>query len=40
LAKIKQQGSLEDYIQEFELLVSQAPNITEEQMMGYFLAGL
>jgi len=40
LAKIKQQGNMEDYIQEFEILVSQAPNITEEQMMGYFLAGL
>jgi len=31
---------MEDYIQEFEILVSQAPNITEEQMKGYFLAGL
>jgi len=34
LAKIKQQGNMEDYIQEFEILVLQAPNITEEQMMG------
>ena len=40
LAKVKQQGSMEEYIQKFELLVSQAPNLTEEQLMGYFLAGL
>jgi len=31
---------MEDYIQEFELLVSQAPAVSEEQMMGYFLVEL
>ena len=40
LAKIKQQGSIEDYIQEFEVLVSQAPNVMEEQMLGYFMTRL
>jgi len=48
LAKVKQQGSMEENIQgsmeeciqEFELPVSQAPTLTEEQLIGYFLAGL
>jgi len=37
---MKQQGSMQDYIQEFEMLVSQATTVQEEQMMGYFLVGL
>jgi len=40
LAKVKQKVSVEEFIQEFELLVSQAPNMMEEQLLGYFLAGL
>lgn len=31
---------MEEYIQEFEALVAQAPNTPEEQLVGYFLAGL
>jgi len=31
---------MQDYIQEFVLLVSQAPTVQGEQLMGYFLAGL
>jgi len=30
LAKIKQKGSVEAFIQEFELLISKAPNMMEE----------
>jgi len=40
LAKLKQNGRVEDYIQEFEGLVSQAPQTGEEQLLGYFFAGL
>nr|KYP39247.1 Transposon Ty3-G Gag-Pol polyprotein [Cajanus cajan] len=40
LAAIRQTGSVEDYIQEFELLIAQAKPSSEEQVLGYFLAGL
>jgi len=40
LTKIKQKGSMEEFVQEFKALVSQAPNIMEEQLLGYFLVGL
>ena len=40
IGKGQTKGSVEEFIQEFELLVSQAPNIMQEQLLGYFLAGL
>nr|KYP56676.1 Retrovirus-related Pol polyprotein from transposon 297 family [Cajanus cajan] len=40
LATIRQTGSVEDYVQEFELLIAQAKPSSEEQVLGYFLAGL
>jgi len=40
LAKLKQNGRVEEYIQEFEGLVSQARSIGEEQLLRYFFAGL
>ena len=40
LAALRQTGEVEEYVQEFELLVAQArPNI-EDQLLGYFSAGL
>ena len=35
LAKIKQNGRIDEYIQDFELLVSQEPQTGEEQLLGY-----
>ena len=40
LAKPKQSGRVEEYIQECEGLVSQAPLTGEEQLLGYLFAGL
>lgn len=40
LASLKQTGSVDEYVQEFELLVARATNTAEEQMLGYFLTGL
>lgn len=40
LAAVRQKGGVEDFIQEFELLVAQASQTPEDQLMGYFLAGL
>jgi len=40
LAKIKQNGRVDEYIQDFELLVSQAPQTGDEQLLGYFFTGL
>lgn len=40
LAALRQIGSVEDYVQEFELLVAQALSTPEEQLLGYFLTGL
>jgi len=40
LTRLKQEGRVEDYVQEFEVLVAQAPHLHEEQLLGYFLGGL
>ncbi|WVZ13890.1 hypothetical protein V8G54_011456 [Vigna mungo] len=40
LAAIKQSGSVEEYIQDFEILVGQTKGVAKEQLMGYFMAGL
>lgn len=40
LTTLRQTGSLEEYIQEFEALVAQVTNTSEEQLLGYFLGGL
>lgn len=40
LAVIKQLGSMEEYVHEFEVLVGQTKSISDEQLLGYFLAGL
>lgn len=40
LATIRQTGGVEDFVQEFEVLVAQAKPNTEDQVLGYFLAGL
>lgn len=40
LAAVRQKGNVEDFIQEFELLVAQASQTPEDQLMGYFFAGL
>lgn len=40
MAAIRQQERVKDNIQEFEMLVSQAPQTTEKQLLGYCLAGL
>lgn len=40
MAVVRQKGEIEDYIQEFEMLVGQATELTKEQLMGYFFAGL
>ncbi|WVZ05549.1 hypothetical protein V8G54_018895 [Vigna mungo] len=37
---IKQTGLVEDYVRDFEVLVGQTTQIPEEQILGYFLAGL
>lgn len=37
---IRQRGSVKEYVQEFEVLVAQAIKVVEEQVLGYFLAGL
>lgn len=40
LASLRQTGTIKEYVQEFELLVAQASNTSEDQMLGYFFAGL
>ncbi|KOM54497.1 hypothetical protein LR48_Vigan10g038900 [Vigna angularis] len=40
LATVRQRGAVEEYVQEFEVLVAQAAGVTEEQFLGYFFAGL
>lgn len=40
LASLRQTGTVEEYVQEFELLVVQAANTSEDRILGYFLAGL
>ncbi|XP_017431852.2 uncharacterized protein LOC108339224 [Vigna angularis] len=40
LAAVRQRGGVDEYIQEFEVLVAQATGVTEDQLLGYFFAGL
>ncbi|CAJ2651202.1 unnamed protein product [Trifolium pratense] len=40
LATLKQTGSVEDYVEAFELLSSQVGRLPEEQYLGYFMSGL
>lgn len=40
LATLRQSSSMDEYVQEFELLVAQASTTSEEQLLWYFLAGL
>ena len=40
LASLRQIGGVEEYVPEFELLVAQAKPSVEDQILGYFLAGL
>ncbi|KOM41166.1 hypothetical protein LR48_Vigan04g136400 [Vigna angularis] len=40
LAAYKQSGTVEEYIQEFDVLAGQAEKIPDAQLMGYFMAGL
>ncbi|KOM50008.1 hypothetical protein LR48_Vigan08g083500 [Vigna angularis] len=40
LAAIKQGGAVSEYIRDFEVLVGQTTGIPEEQLLGYFMAGL
>ncbi|WVY90195.1 hypothetical protein V8G54_035709 [Vigna mungo] len=40
LAAIKQVGTVNGYVRDFEVLVGQTTRIPEEQLLGYFMAGL
>ncbi|GAU40483.1 hypothetical protein TSUD_286380 [Trifolium subterraneum] len=40
LTELKQEGTVEDYIIDFEYLVAQIPRLPEKQYLGYFLHGL
>ncbi|GAU37691.1 hypothetical protein TSUD_164940 [Trifolium subterraneum] len=40
LTELKQEGTVEDYITEFEYLIAQIPKLPEKQFQGYFLHGL
>lgn len=40
LVEIRKQEKVDDYIQEFEMLVSQTPQTFEDQLLGYFFARL
>ncbi|MCH83576.1 RNA-directed DNA polymerase (Reverse transcriptase) [Trifolium medium] len=40
LTELKQNGSVDDYITEFEYLTAQIPKLPEKQFLGYFLHGL
>lgn len=40
LAVSKQSGTVEEYIQYFEILVGQTKGVPEEQLLGYFLTVL
>lgn len=40
LAASKQTRTEDEYVQDFEVLVGQTKRIQEEQLLGYFLAGL
>ncbi|MCH79746.1 enzymatic polyprotein [Trifolium medium] len=40
LSTLKQQGTVEEYVESFELLSSQVGRLPEEQYLGYFMGGL
>ncbi|GAU10872.1 hypothetical protein TSUD_424570, partial [Trifolium subterraneum] len=40
LSTLKQQGTVEEYVEAFELLSSQVGRLPEEQYLGYFMSGL
>ncbi|MCI32237.1 retrotransposon gag protein, partial [Trifolium medium] len=40
LKELKQTGSVEDYVAEFELYSSQCGRLPEQQFLGYFVGGL
>ncbi|KAJ1388293.1 Retrotransposon gag domain [Sesbania bispinosa] len=40
LASLRQQGSVQEYIEEFEILAALVPHQPEQQYVGYFLNGL
>ncbi|GAU35601.1 hypothetical protein TSUD_295370 [Trifolium subterraneum] len=40
LSTLKQSGSVEDFVEPFELLSSQVGRLPEEQYLGYFMSGL
>ncbi|MCI00504.1 hypothetical protein A2U01_0021523, partial [Trifolium medium] len=40
LSELKQEGTIEEYITDFEYLVAQIPKLPEKQFQGYFLHGL
>ncbi|MCI34509.1 hypothetical protein A2U01_0055729, partial [Trifolium medium] len=40
LTELRQKGTVEEYIQEFERLTAQIPRLPDKQYLGYFLHGL
>ncbi|XP_014517361.1 uncharacterized protein LOC106774844 [Vigna radiata var. radiata] len=40
LATLRQEGSVEEYVRDFERLLGQTQGLTEELILGFFLAGL
>ncbi|WVZ14135.1 hypothetical protein V8G54_011701 [Vigna mungo] len=40
LAANRQTGTVDEYIRDFEIMVEQTKGVTDEQLLGYFLAGL
>lgn len=40
LTVMKQEGSIDDYVEQFERLASHVGNLSEEQYLEYFLNGL
>ena len=40
LTELKQEGTVEEYILEFEYLIAQIPKLPGKQFLGYFLHGL
>jgi hypothetical protein len=40
LASLQQEGEVEEFIEDFEGLISQVPRLSDEQFVGYFIHGL
>ncbi|MCI52065.1 pentatricopeptide repeat-containing protein, partial [Trifolium medium] len=40
LATLKQSGTVEEFVEAFELLSSQVGRLPEDQYLGYFMSGL